>query len=105
MLPEFSNIFLNIRTILGKDAKGTIPAVNSICFFISYTICRIIYLPMVAYPFFYATTFYDFGKTSLYHKVAFMIVFIFYIMIYLLNLYWYKFILKGLVKLLRGSND
>ena len=64
MLCEWSMIFLNVRTFLGKKATGTLPLLNNICFFGSYTIFRVIMWPILAYHTYNSKTYYDFANET-----------------------------------------
>lgn len=45
MTCELSQIFLNIRNVMGKESTGLIPLVNNLLFFVTYTVFRIILFP------------------------------------------------------------
>ena len=67
MLCEWSMVFLNVRTFLGKGATGTLPLINNFCFFASYTIFRVIMWPILAYQMYYSKTYYDFANETQSH--------------------------------------
>jgi len=95
--------FLNIRTFLGKHAKGTLPLLNNICFFSSYTIFRVIMWPILAYHTFTSKNHYDFDNETKEHKIVFWATCTTLVAMYGLNLFWYKFILNQVINLVMGK--
>lgn len=64
LISELSQIFLNIRNIIGKNDNSLIANINKIVFFISYTILRIIGFPILLYIHYYSMSLYDFWNTK-----------------------------------------
>ena len=64
MICELSQIFLNIRNILGKKNTSLISSINKILFFVSYTILRVIGFPYLLWIYFQTLNFYNFWNTT-----------------------------------------
>ena len=64
MICELSQIFLNIRNILGKKNSSLISSINKILFFVSYTILRVIGFPYLLWIYFQTLNFYNFWNTT-----------------------------------------
>ena len=47
MTCELSQIFLNIRNVIGKEATGAFPLINTVFFFVSYTLLRVVLFPLL----------------------------------------------------------
>lgn len=120
MVCEFSQIFLNLRNTLGKHITGLIPLVNNLIFFATYTVLRVILFPWLILIHFKASKHYDVwntGKlgtlntadgsdrvpTSRVHQVCWIVVVSFFFGVYLLNLRWYTFIVRALIKVIKGD--
>ena len=100
MLAEGSNIFLNNRTILGKKNTSNLALINNVLFFVSYTVFRILYLPTLIREHLEVTSFYDWDETPVFHKVAWWSCLFNFSLVYILNLYWYSFIVNGLLTII-----
>lgn len=117
MICEFSQIFLNIRNTMGKAATGLLPLINNLCFVLSYTVFRMILFPWIIVTFFWHARTYDLWNTGempvgegqikqvtpLTHQVSWVVIMFFFILVYILNLFWFSLILKGLIKLITGD--
>lgn len=107
MICEFSQIFLNTRNIIGRDATGIFPLVNNVVFFITYTLLRIYLFVNVISGHIYSERYWDvFGwrgtgtNYTLTTKICFVAIASFFSLIILLNFFWYSIIVKGICKLL-----
>lgn len=106
MLCEISNVFLNIReTILGKDATGIVPMINSALIFILFTLFRVLYFPLQLNGHFHTIFYYDVFGQSFFYIFTWIFALVIFFLVFLLNLYWYQFLLKGLHKLLFKSDS
>ena len=98
-------IFLNYRNMLGKNQwKGTLASINNVAFFISYTVFRVVLFGVLCYSHYATTLVYDFAGTSFAHKVIWWFNLIAFVAIYMLNMFWYQFIVKGLIALFRKDS-
>lgn len=103
MLIEISTVFLNLRDIFPKEDRNCFWAqVNQYTFFVSFTIMRMIILPYTIQRNYCDIVQFWKYRTSL-ARVASCFSFVMQTSIYVLNLYWYTLIIKGLIKLLRAS--
>ena len=83
---------------MGKHQwKGPFATVNNLLFFVLYTINRVILFPFIIYSWLLSTQLYPFCESSIIHKLAYNYILIASIGMYLLNLYWYQIIVKGLL--------
>lgn len=95
--------------------------INSTCFFISYTLIRVIGFPWMIFIHIRSLDHYDlFNKgtfknvpddvrskhvTTQRHQYAYFILLGFFIMVYFLNLFWYSFVIKGFFRMFTGNFD
>lgn len=106
---EFSQIFLNLRNTIGKKATGLIPLVNNLCFLGSYTAFRMVLFPLLIVIHFKSTEHYDLWNrgeqrsTTFGHQACWVLLLSFFILVYLLNVYWYTLIIRGLLKFIKGD--
>ena len=77
----------------------TVPLINQITFFFTYTIFRMFLFPYLAYSQFLMTL-YTWESLDTFRRGCQLATFIFFTLILLLNYYWYMLILKGLKKLI-----
>ena len=105
MLSEISQIFLNFRNTVGKDAEGTIPLINNVLFFVTYTLSRIAFFPFCFIGHIRASYDYDYANSALYNKLIFWEIIVTFGVIWLLNIFWYTFIVKGIIKILKGDSS
>jgi hypothetical protein len=64
MICELSQIFLNIRNILGKNNNSLIASINKVLFFVSYTFLRIIGFPYLIWVYYESTKLYSFWNVT-----------------------------------------
>lgn len=106
MLCELSTLFLNIRFNMGKKAEGLFPFINSVCLFLSFTFTRILWFPLLINAHFYASLMlYNPFAQSWVHILAWIIVTLSFTSVFLLNLYWYQFLVKGFSNILFQDKD
>ena len=112
MLCETSQVFLNNRNIMGKEHwTGPIALINNLCFITFYTVTRIFMFPLLIWSWWQFTSAsgsgmaYDLGKSTVMHIFAYWFHLICFIPMYLLNVYWYKFILGGLIEAVTGKKN
>lgn len=125
MLCEMSQIFLNLRNVLGKNAAGIIPMINMALFLLTYTLFRIVLFPSLIVMHFRFTYYFDLWNTGKKIQLQpvpggpnrpaprtltpfsvqfnWVILLGFFLMICALNLFWYKLILKGVYKIVMGQ--
>lgn len=100
LLCELSTIFLHIREIKDKATwKGLFATLNTGIFFICYTMVRVVLFPFAIYAHFKLATLYEFNKTSSFHQFTYWFTLVFFFLIYMLNMFWYKIILKSVIKM------
>ena len=100
MICECSQIFLNVRTVIGREAKGIIASINSLCFVISYTLFRVIFFPLILYSHIIAINYYfDLSKETFIRRMCHYIVWVVFFGVFILNCYWYQFVLRGILKM------
>lgn len=100
---------------MGKEATGLIPLVNNLCFFVTYTIFRIVLFPWLIASHIQSGKLYDLWnknipmdaspeqlakKTTFTHQVCWITLVSFFFMVLLLNLFWYSLIIRGLIKII-----
>ena len=101
MLCEVSNIFLCIRDFLGKKASGLASELNIAAFFLSFTLFRMIFFPAVLYAHF--TTISILADSGFMTIFAWVFSAIIFFLVFLLNSYWYYFMVKRVQKMLAPS--
>jgi len=102
MMCESSMIFLNYRNMLGKNNwKGTLSMINSVVFFLTYTVFRIVLFPILIYSHIKYRSIYDFYSMSFIYKAYWWFSVLLFTVIICLNIFWYKFIVKGIVALFK----
>ena len=106
MICEFSQVFLNTRNVIGRDATGLFPMINTVLFFISYTFLRIYLFVNVILGHMYAERYWDvYGwrgtgtSFSPLTKWCYTLIATFFSLIIMLNFFWYSIILKGFCKI------
>lgn len=105
LLSEISGVFLSIRTVIGKNAHGVFALINSVMIFLTFTIFRMIHFPFCLKNHFKAPYQYNFeGMTFLNLLLHYSLGTAFFI-ICLMNVYWYKFIVNGIMKVLRNDRN
>lgn len=106
MICEYSGIFMNWRNIMGKDSwKGSLAMANNVMFLVTYTLFRVVLFPMIIYSTWQSGYLYDFNSCSLLHKFGYWFILIVFTLVYFLNLYWYKFVLRGLKSVLYPNSN
>ena len=101
MLSEISGVFLSIRRFLGKNASGTFALVNNILFFLSYTIFRIVHFPFCLRNHLRSPYQHNWEGMTQFNYILHYLLAIAFLGICLLNLFWYKLIVLGLIKLFK----
>lgn len=97
---EYSSIFLNYKDMFTKDTRNTpLGQINQLCFFFGFTFFRVCLFPFLVYRCF-AVTMLAFHLVNWFRKFCMIFCCIQSFCVLLLNLYWYKLILKGLKRLL-----
>lgn len=99
---EVSAIFLNYRSMWSKEEMNDpVPTLNQLCFFFSYFIFRILLFPWcVAMLLVSANWTFHLDNMSFSRKFSAVIAIFLYMVVVVLNFYWFGLILKGLKKLL-----
>jgi len=100
LMMEMSTIFMNYRSMLHPEQFGNnIVNFNQIIFFVTFTIFRVILLPYCCYRF-YFNMLYSYNHMSFSRQCATVMSLIQFFAMTLLSFYWYKLIVRGLLKLL-----
>ena len=100
LLCEISTLFLNYRSMYSKEElNSTMPMINQILFFITFTVIRVFIFPFFAFMLF-INAYMAWDKFDFTRKIAATITVMQFIAMILLNLYWFTLILKGIKKLL-----
>ena len=99
-LAEISTLFLNYRSMYTKqELNEPMGQFVSIMFFITYTIFRMVNWPFIIYLLI-KTVSMNWVVFSVYEKFWSWFLIILFGSLYILNIYWYALILKGLFKLI-----
>jgi hypothetical protein len=100
LMMEMSTIFMNYRSMLSPDNVGkTVTNLNQIVFFLAFTIFRVFLLPYCMYRF-YFNVLYSWNYISFSRQCASIWSLFSFFLMTALSFYWYKLIVKGLLKLL-----
>ena len=101
MIAEISSIFLNLKDIFPDHKETLIGLLNQVMFLIAYTILRVIFLPFLVYRSFVLV--YTMGAYVSYIRL-FCMVFcaIISFLMTLMNFFWYRLIIRGLIKMLKA---
>ena len=102
MASEITNFFLIFRDRFGKEKEGksVIATVNVVSLFISYTVLRIVMLPITEWHLIYRLwNGYNYESPTLAWKIGLPIIIFLFAGIIILNYFWYSFIVRGAIKL------
>lgn len=100
LMCEFSSIFLCYKDMFTNETRNSpLGQLNQMMFFICFTVFRVCWFPVLVYRCF-AVTCLAFHRVGNFRKFAMIFTVVQSALVYLLNLYWYKLILKGLKRLL-----
>ena len=100
LLVEVSTVFLNYRAMFPKEEFGNaVPQALQLLFFICFTVFRMILMPY-GIILLWRNYNFVFHNMSIMRRVASYIAISEFILLYLLNFYWYMLILKGMAKML-----
>lgn len=100
---EYSSVFLNYKDMFTKESRNSmIGQINQFCFFLGFTIFRVLLFPVLVYRCF-AVTMLSFHLVNWFRKFCMIFCVVQSSCVLLLNLYWYKLILKGLKRLLEEA--
>ena len=103
LICESSQIFLNKRNLLGKfEWKGPMATLNAMCFFFCYISFRVLLFPFILYGAFAINKFIPARHWTPFNTFVFWVIVVIFVLIYLLNLFWFKLILGGLIKMIKG---
>ena len=122
MTCELSQIFLNIRNVIGKESTGLFPLINNLVFFFTYTLFRVILFPWLILAGYQSGKLYDLWntnqpleatsgdhqiikRTSLFHQICWVTLLFFFVIVYILNLFWYSLIVRGVLKICKGDSS
>lgn len=92
-----------MKEILGKKAEGPWVMLNNVCFFITFTFLRVLFFPLHINAHFHTPLYYDVLAQSPFEIFAFGFAIFLFFGIWLLQLYWFQFILKALRRILNGE--
>jgi len=106
LLAEFSTIWINFRSFYDKKDFGKlIPQICQVVFFISFTVLRMIGLPIGVYLMFInAKFFWGSEYMTTWRYTCFTISMVCYLILWYINITWYILIVKGVKKLLGLNN-
>lgn len=100
---EYSSVFLNFKDMFTRETRNsTIGQINQLMFFLSFTLFRVVLFPFLVYRCF-AVTMLGFNHVGGFRKFCMIFCVIQSSCVLLLNLYWYKLILKGLKRLMEAA--
>lgn len=100
LIAEVSSIFLNYNDMFSKKNRGsTLAFVNKMCFFVAYTITRVISWPYFQYLIIW-NFFYIWSEIGFFRKISIVVGWIQSMAVLVLNFYWYYLILKKLVRMI-----
>ena len=106
MLSEVSTIFLNYREMFDRSQRGvsTLYNVNFIAFLITFIICRMLLFPYCIY-----LACHDIKLTwdhvPIVRKTCIIVMLVLFVLIYALNIFWFKIILSITKKNLSPPQD
>ena len=103
MLSEASGVFLGIREIIGKKTQGTFALVNNILFFLSYTAFRILHFPFCLRNHLINPYQFNWEGWTQFNIVLHYVLTTAFVGICCLNLFWYRIIVKMLIKLFKNE--
>jgi hypothetical protein len=103
---EISNFFITQRDIMGKhNWKGPVANLNMLLFFVTYTLSRVFLFPVIiVLAWTHMQRFEGLLKMDYLRLALTAANFILFFLIYLLNLFWYKIILKGVMNVASGKS-
>lgn len=100
VMSEISTIFLNYRSMFGKEQmQEVLPQINQVIFFITYTIFRMFLYPYGTYILI-KIQYYGWPYTTQFKKNCLWVTIVEYLAMFALNVYWYKLIVVGLLKMI-----
>ena len=100
LLVEVSTVFLNYRSMYTKDEIGDpVPQMLQLLFFIFYTIFRMMLMPYGVYLL-WKNWHLVFHHLDTLRNICSYIAMSEFAILYLMNVYWYMLILRGLFKML-----
>jgi hypothetical protein len=100
-LCEISAIFLNYRSMWSKDEMNdTLPVINNTVFFFSYFIFRVILFPFCWYCLI-LNTMWTWHIQTWDRRIGGVISIILYVLVILLNFFWFGLIIKGMHRMLQ----
>lgn len=102
MLSEISGVFLSIRQMIGKETKGTFAFVNNILFFLSYTVFRMLHFPFCLRNHLRSPYQHNWEGMTEFNIVLHYVLAAAFLGICFLNVFWYRFIVRGLMKLFKN---
>lgn len=88
---------------MGKKAEGPLVMANNICFFITFTFLRVLFFPFHINAHFHTPLYYNVFAQSPFEIFAWIMALVLFLGIWLLQLYWFQFILKALKKIINGE--
>jgi hypothetical protein len=102
-LCEISTFFMNYRSMYSKEELGLpVPMFNQVLFFITFTAFRMVLFPYLTYLIVVSlTTAWSYLDTP--RKISGVISAMIFMAICILQIIWYRLIIKGVIKLLKGS--
>lgn len=103
LLCETSSIFLNYKDMFSKETRDSALAeINQLTFFVTYNIFRMALFPYLIYGTAY-DTYTTWNYRGNFQKGLAIYCNIQCTCVYLLNVYWYALIIKGLKRMLQGK--
>lgn len=100
---ETSSLFLNYKDMFSKESRmSLLGQINQLMFLFTFTLCRMVPFPYLVWRS-YVQMRATFHLVSNVRKAFHVICFLQATFIWLLNCYWYRLILKGLIRLLEEN--
>ena len=101
---EITQPFFSLREFKGKNEwTGPWSLLNNICFFVSFTFARFLFFPMILVAHWKCGYLFDLASQSGFKQFAYYFNASFFVGIVILNSMWYRIILRGVIKLLKGE--
>jgi hypothetical protein len=98
---EISAIFLNYRSMWSKEEMNdTLPSINNTVFFLAYFVFRVIMFPFCFYCL-CINCLWTWHVQTWDRRIGGLISLVLYILVIILNFYWFALIIKGMKRMLQ----
>ena len=101
---EITQPFFALREFKGKhEWKGPWSLLNNVTFFILFTFFRVLYFPLILVSHWECGYLFNFESQTGFQKFCYYFNMMSFIFMCLLQLVWYRIMVRGVIKLLRGD--